>query len=524
MDDNRIRSVLIVGGGTAGWLTAAFLKRALADVRITVVESSAVPRIGVGEATIPSLRSTMEFIGVDEAEWMRACNATFKSGILFQGWRVGPSDPNDTFYHPFFPRPNPLLRPFGANHMQMPTEGISTVHCWMSRVAEGKKERYDYLASVIPRLCDEKRFGPALRAGEMDLRYGYHIDAARLAVFLRDLSKARGVAHVVDDVTDARLDAEGNIAGVQTKQHGELTADLFIDCTGFRSLLLGKAMGEPFLSDHGFLPCDSAVALQPPHDPERDEIRPYTIAEAMSAGWTWHIPLYHREGIGYVYSSRFQNADQAEHELRTSLGPRGRDVPANHIRMRVGRTRRLWVKNCIGIGLSAMFIEPLESTSIFMTEFQLSHLVSLFPDRTFPAAFQDRYNEMMTQVYEQIRDFIVMHYCTTQREDTAFWRAVKHELPIPESLRNKLESYKAGLSPTDYRGFHIFLDHNWAAVLSGMGIYPERGLPIVKHADAALVERHFADIDRLSRDLCARTPRHKEYIRSLHEAEASATA
>jgi tryptophan halogenase len=190
--------------------------------------------------------------------------------------------------------------------------------------------------------------------------------------------------------------------------------------------------------------------------------------------------------------------------------------------MRVGRTRRLWVQNCVAIGLSAMFIEPLESTSIFMSEFQLSHLVSLFPDRTFPAVYRDRYNQMMAHVYEQIRDFVVLHYCTTQREDLPFWRAVKYELTIPDSLRASLEAYKAGLSPTDYRNFHIFLDHNWASVLSGMGVYPERGLPILRHAQEEAANRRFAEIERLAAELCARTPKHKEYIRSLHEREERA--
>ncbi len=517
MDDNRIRSILVVGGGTAGWLSAAFLKRALPDVSITVIESSDVPRIGVGEATIPSLRSTLDFIGVDEAEWMRACNATFKSGILFKNWRNGPSDPDDSFYHPFFSRPNPPVRPFGKNHFQNPAEGLTTVHCWMDRVARGGRDRYDRLASVVPRLCDEKRFGPALRAGELDLRYAYHLDAGLLAGFLRDLCKTRGVEHIIDHVRGVECDAQGNIDSVHTEQGRKLSADFFIDCSGFRSLLLGKALEEPFLSSTGYLPCDSAVALQPPNDPNRDGIPPYTVSHANSSGWSWHIPLYHREGTGYVYASQFQSSEGAEQELRTLLGTRGESVTANHIKMRVGRSQRAWVKNCVGIGLSTMFIEPLESTSIFMTEYQLSNLITLFPDRTFNPAYQARYNEMIAQVYDQIRDFIVMHYCTTQREDTPFWRAVKNELPIPDTLRATLEAYRQGISPTDFRSFHVFLDHNWAAVLSGMGVYPEHAPPIMRQAGPTAADERFAEIARQAQALCERTPSHQAYIRSLHE-------
>jgi tryptophan halogenase len=327
------------------------------------------------------------------------------------------------------------------------------------------------------------------------------------------------VEHIVDDVTDVELDGAGSIAAVRTKQARRLAADMFIDCTGFRSLLLGRALKEPFLSSLGYLPCDSAVALQPPNQPDREDIPPYTVSRANSAGWSWHIPLYHREGTGYVYASQFLDKDAAERELRTLLGPRAKDVAANHIRMRVGRTQRVWVKNCVAIGLSAMFIEPLESTSIFMTEYQLSNLVTLFPDRTFPAAIRERYNEMMAQVYDQIRDFIVMHYCTTQREDTAFWRAVKNELPIPDSLRTILEGYRSGMSPTDFRKMNIFLDHNWASVFSGMGVYPERPPPIMRHAPSAAAEQRFLELERLSRALCERTPSHAAYIRSLHEGE-----
>jgi tryptophan halogenase len=256
------------------------------------------------------------------------------------------------------------------------------------------------------------------------------------------------------------------------------------------------------------------------NNPERDGIRPYTTAHALPSGWAWDVPLYHRNGTGYVYASAFCSEDEAERTLRTHLGESGEGMSASHLRMRVGRVRRLWAKNCVAIGLAAMFVEPLESTSIFFTEYQLSTLVSLFPDRSFPQALTDRYNETVIQMYEQIRDFIVMHYCTTQREDTPFWRTMRHDLTIPDTLKARLDAVRAGIAPTDYREFHVFRAQNWAAILSGMRFYPERSLPILEHAPSGAAEKRFRELAAHTEALSASTSKHYDYIRSLHEPDA----
>lgn len=511
-----IGSVLVVGGGSAGWLSAAYLQRAMPGARVTLIESSDVPRIGVGEATIPTLRSTMNFIGLPESEWMRACNATFKSAILFRDWRVGPSSgAADEFYHPFFPRPEPLIEPYGASHCLAPGDGFTSVQYWMRDAAEGRAARFDHCASTIPALCDQMRFAPSLKAGDTPLRYAYHMDAGMLAGFLREVCKQRGVHHVVDHVTHVNLSSDGAISSVETRAEGSFSADLYIDCSGFRSVLLGDALGETLLSDQQYLPCDSALAVQVPTSPEQG-VRPYTIAQALGAGWSWNIPLYHRLGAGYVYCSEFITADEAGDELRQLLGDTTGKLDLNQIRMRVGRRERPWVKNCVGIGLSTMFLEPLESTSIFFTEYQLSSLVSLLPDRSFPAALRDRYNEMVGEIYEQVRDFIVLHYCTTQRQDSAFWRTVRNELPIPSTLQATLEAYRAGIPPADYRRLNVFAAQNWASILSGMRVFPERALPILQHADSSAARKRFAQVRSQAAALCKSTPLHHEYLRKLH--------
>ncbi len=258
------------------------------------------------------------------------------------------------------------------------------------------------------------------------------------------------------------------------------------------------------------------MALSAKNHAEEKGIPPYTLAYAMSSGWSWHIPLFHRFGTGYVYSTQFISPDAAEKEMRELLGADcDESEAANHIQIRVGRTRRQWVKNCVGIGLAGMFIEPLESTGIFMSEFQISTLATFFPDRTFPAALTRRYNQLVDDVYEQIRDFVVMHYVTTQREDTPYWRFIRNELAIPETLKEALDAFKSGVPPTDYQHFAVFRANNWTALLSGMQYYPERGSPILMHASDAAAEARFAKVAQETRRLVETTPKHYDFLRSL---------
>jgi tryptophan halogenase len=291
---------------------------------------------------------------------------------------------------------------------------------------------------------------------------------------------------------------------------------MFIDCSGFRGLLINGALEEPFMSDAKYLACDAAVALPAANMPERDGILPYTTATALSAGWSWRVPLFHRFGCGYVYSSDHLDASAAEQELRDLLGPTAGET-ANHLRMRVGRCRRSWVNNCVAIGLSSCFLEPLESTAIFLVEYQLAQLVNLFPSRRFAPARIHRYNETLNDMYDHLRDFIVMHYCTTTRNDTPFWRRIRDDMPIPDSLATTLEEYRAGVMPQDRLRFRLFRSRSYAAILSGMGVYPEYGPPILDHAPVAAGDALLAEIAERTAALLARLPTHYDYVRGLHE-------
>jgi hypothetical protein len=513
---SRVESILIVGGGTAGWLSAAYLNRALGDsVAITLVESPLTPRIGVGEATVPTLRNTLRFLGIEERDWMSRCNATFKLAVRFDDW-TKPGSRDRHYYHPFFPRPEPIISPFAHPFFPAIGEGFLSAQYGMQRAVRDSNFRYAYAASCVPALCDARKFGTP-EANEDALSYAYHMDAALLAAFLCNLCMKRGVKHVSAHVEGAALDERGFIRHVITREGRRLAADMFIDCTGFKGLLINDTLAEPFVSHAQYLINDRAVAFQAPRDPEEEGIRPYTTATALTAGWMWNIPLYHRDGCGYVYSSEFASPEVAERELRQRLGPASKNLEANHIRIRVGACRNLWVRNCLAIGLSGAFIEPLESTSIFLTEYQLAKLVSLFPDRSFSERQIRRYNEAVIDVFHQVRDFVAAHFCTTRRDDTPYWKSIRNDVPIPDSLQALLDDFQQGVLPDEAERLHIFRGNSITSVLTGMGVFPERASPILDHVDEAAADRHFARIREQTSRLLATLPDHAAYIRSLHD-------
>jgi tryptophan halogenase len=513
MNDRRIRSILIVGGGTAGWLAAGYLRRALDPATtIALVESSDVPRIGVGEATVPTLKTTLGFIGIDERDWMARCNGTFKMAIKFVNWRTG----NDDFYHPFFARPGKTIRLHDRPYFPEIGAGLADSAFWAQSYLCAGRSDYARLASSTPALCDRNQCGDPTRHSDA-VTYAYHMDAGLLAAYLRDFCVERGVRHVIDHIQEVHLDDHGAIAGIDTVAGSRLEADLYIDCSGFKGLLINEALHEPFVDQKRYLINDSALAISVRNDPQRLGIRPYTTATAHSAGWSWDIPLYHRNGCGYVYSSDHISRDAAESEIRAHFGDAAEGVHVNAISMRVGYNRRVWVKNCLAMGLAGSFIEPLESTSIFMTEYQLANLVSCFPDRTFSDALMRRYNHLCEAMYLQIRDFIVLHYVTTKREDTTYWRHMKHELPIPDSLAALLDDYKNGLPLADSSTPVVFRNSNVVSVLSGMHVFPERSLPILEHVKAEGAEAHFAAVRSQTARLLDDTPDHYAYLTSIRD-------
>jgi hypothetical protein len=520
MSREPIRSILIAGGGTAGWLSAAYLQRALgSSVQIRLVESENIPRIGVGEATVSTLRFTMSFLGFSEEAWMPEVHATYKTAIRFEQWNRPAEAGEEHFYHPFFERNEPLV---SALPLYFPEigEGISLMHFWHRAQLAGDPTPYAEAVFPGPHICDARKAPRFVGSSKHEIPSAYHLDAHRFGQFLMKHAVARGVERVADDISEVLIDERGFVAGVRTAEHGVLKADLYLDCTGFHRVLLARALREPFVSAADYLWCDSAVAMRPQNAP--GELEPYTTARAAHAGWMWNIPLLDRSGTGYVYASAFQGSSEAEHELRSYLGARAaEDSEAMHIRFTPGRCERTWVNNCVAIGLSANFIEPLESTTIFLIEYALAHLVSLFPDREFAPARAARYNRQMRQMFDEVRDFIVLHYVGSRRNDTAFWRALSEQRRVPDSLAEQLAFYRESLPSGERFNNFVFRERSYACILAGLGMLPKEPCPLLAHVSDAEARLTFAAIRERSADLARRLPGQRELLEHMQRAAAT---
>jgi tryptophan halogenase len=524
-----LKKIVIVGGGTSGWMTASYLAKALSGVEsITVVESERIGTIGVGEATFSTIKLFFDFLGLSERDWMPHCSAAYKLAIRFVNWR----NQRGHFYHPF--------QRFET------ASGFSAGEWWLKTGRDA--EPFDYACFTTPPLCDAKRsprfldgtvfddkvrdfFDDSMRppntmmsGHKVQYPYGYHFNAAELAQFLMSYAVNTGVQRIVDDVVEVKQAEDGSIAGLLTKQHGLLEADLYVDCTGFRGLLINKTLGEPFISFNDTLLNDSAIAIQVPRNIERDGIRPYTTAHAHSAGWSWNIPLYGRDGTGYVYSSQFIDADEAEREFRDFLGPAADGCASNRIKMRIGRCRNSWVKNCVAIGLSSGFVEPLESTGIFFIQHGIEQLVEHFPRSSQPdPQLVASYNRAIAECIDGVREFLTIHYCASDRSDTPFWQATK-QVKVSDALAERLRLWKTRLPTqrTIYQPYHGFEAYSWAVMLMGVGYYPESSLPVLDHLDSREAQAMFRSIKERAQSLVEALPSQYEYLTQLRESGGSA--
>ncbi len=518
----KIERLVIVGGGSAGWMTAAYLHKALGEsVRVSLVESASISTIGVGEATFSTIRLFFDFLGLEEHEWMPRCDAAYKMAIKFVDW----NQERQHFYHPF-------------QRYEM-VEGFNIGEWWLK--LKDYLGRYDYSCFMIPALCDRKRSPRAMdgrvfdekvtefftpeRAFQknvlLDLKiqypYAYHFNAGLLANFLRDFAVANGVEHILDEVMDVKLAEDGSIAHIVTKEHGNIQGDLYIDCTGFRGLLINKALGEPFISFSDSLLCDRAVAMQVPRDISSDGMKPYTTATALSAGWVWNIPLYGRDGTGYVYSSAFISPDEAEAELRSHLGSAADGLSTNHIKMRIGRNRNSWVKNCVAIGLASGFVEPLESTGIFFIQHGIEALMADFPDKSFDEELIKSYNKAVADCIDGVRDFLVLHYHGSTRKDLPFWQATKHEIAIPDSLTDRLRLWRSRLpnNRNINQNYHGFESYSYSVMLLGLGYRPQQSLPALDHITDRKAMDTFRAIQERADYLCRTLPSQYEYLTAM---------
>ena len=509
---NVNKSILIVGGGAAGWLCAAYLAKALAlrdnpHLTITLLESPDIGIIGVGEGTFPTIRETLRFLEIDERKLVKQASATFKQGVLFNDWQYAPSaGRRHRFFHPF-------EAPFYS-------EETSLVPYWLLQ-DEGSRPSFADAVTIQNKVAGAKR-GPK-GPGEPDfdgpLNYAYHVDARSLAKLLAERAEELGVIHQLGEVEHAVVGDGGVIDRVVTKDGGELSADLYVDCTGFRAELIGKALGSPFKSVRDRLFTDRAVTCRVEYDNPDAAVESYTLATAHEAGWTWDIGLAGIRGIGCVYSSDHIDDDRAAAILRDYVGDQFDESSARTLSFEAGYREKQWVGNCVSIGLSAGFVEPLEATGLVLIEAAVGMLAELFPHHGPVSAPARRFNQLMSARFENIVKFLKLHYCLSQREER-FWRENADPATIPEELQELLEQWR-------YRPpgrFDFILDvesfafFNYQYILYGMEFRTDLSAGRSDFPKVAAAQRLFERIrvfgEKAARDL----PSHRELISELAAA------
>ena len=488
---DRIRSVCIVGGGTAGWMTAAACARKLNDTSITLIESPDIGTVGVGEATIPPIRLFNQALGIDENEFLRATQGTFKLGIEFHDWaRIG-----HRYMHPFG---IPGVRADAPVHQR-----------WLQLRGEPDAGNFeDYFLNFVIAHQDHVAHPSQQAGGLWNLyAYAYHFDAGLYAAFLRRYAEARQVSRVEGKVVDVELrGTDGFIDAVRLDDGRRIAADLFIDCSGFRGLLIEGALQSGYDDWTHWLPCDRAVAMP---CASAGALTPYTRSTARAAGWQWRIPLQHRIGNGYVYCSRFISDDEAAATLRSNLDGGALGEP-RVLRFTTGRRRQGWNRNVVAIGLSAGFLEPLESTSIHLIQKSITHLFNLFPDRRFSPVLREEFNRLALGEYDHIRDFVVLHYKANARGDAPLWRYCS-SMSIPESLAWRLEHFRRTGRVLRYAA-DLFAAPNWLAVLLGQEVWPTGSDPLVARHDPARLRRELAEIRATLQAHARQSSTHADFV------------
>lgn len=462
--NTRLRRITIVGGGTAGWMTALILDLVLARTsgqkdrpQICLIESPNIATVGVGEATVPRMPQMIREAGLSERSFFRETNASFKLGVKFCNWNKDPKGKRIDYVNPFA----------YAQKLQ----GLDAAEYFL-RFGNGD---LDYTQTITPhddlgRLCKGAR---PLGQPEFEQRFGYayHLDAVKFAGMLTRICKERGVDHIQDEVQSVELDEQGNVSHLMLERAGRHDIEMVIDCTGFRGLIINQALGEPFMDYSQYLPNDRAMALQIEH-PDPEKIETVTRSTALGAGWTWRVPLYNRVGTGYVFSSAHRTDDQAAAEYLEWLGDSGKGATPRVIPMRIGRVRNAWVKNCVAIGLSGGFIEPLESTAIHMIDQAVRWFAENLPTRDVAVSLRARYNRQMDKLYNEVLEFICLHYRLGNRTDDPYWIDARTQLKIPDRLAENLDLWQHRLPmPHDIEFSTLFDYRTYQTVLLGKQVY-----------------------------------------------------
>ena len=493
---DRIERIVILGGGTAGWMTATALAKTFENkVAIDLLESDAIGIVGVGEATIPTIHWFNQLIGLDEAEFVRATKASFKLGIEFVDW----ARPGHRYFHPF--------GRYGVDVGKVPFH-----HCWLRAQADGATTPLSAYSLATPLAAANGFAKPSNdpRSILSTLGYAYHFDAALYAQHLRGIAEATGVQRHEGKLANVEQDPQtGFVTAITTASGQRLSGDLFIDCSGFRALLIGEKMNAAFEDWSHWLPCDRAVAMP---CARVTETTPYTRSTAQAAGWQWRIPLQHRTGNGYVYSSSFLSDDEAAANLVANLDGEPLADP-RFLQFKAGFRREAWTKNVVAIGLSSGFLEPLESTSIHLIQSAIAKLITLFPERDCDPALARQFNTTFGRDMDGIKDFLILHYHATQGHNDPMWQHVRH-MELPDTLIEKEEQYRRSgrlMLASD----ELFREASWLAVLNGQGIVAEGYSPLADILDGDQNQRLLDQIARVITAAVPTLPKHDDAIAAL---------
>ncbi|WP_416308249.1 tryptophan halogenase family protein [Neptunicella sp. SCSIO 80796] len=500
---NALKSICIVGGGTAGWMAATLLSSALrgSKIQITLVESADIASIGVGESTVPSIMDFLQASQINLKEFIQATSASFKLGIRFDNWLT----PGQSYFHPF-------------GKVGKDINGFDFYQVWLKSLADGQAGRWlDYSPSAI--MAEKERFmlrPPAaqLQDGQAQnwvlssFAHALHLDAVQLARYLTGLCLKRGVSRIEATVNKVVVDDKAFIRRLELDNGSTIDSDFFIDCTGFKGLLIEEALKVGYQDWSHYLPCNRAVTLQ---TEAVDNLVPYTVATAQQAGWSWKIPLQHRIGNGYVFASQFCSDDQAVDTLLNSVSGKLLNEPGI-IPFVTGKRNKIWHNNCLALGLAAGFLEPLESTAIHLVYKTLVHFIKHFPDVDFDADNEQRFNQHIDADYQEIRDFIILHYCTSGRDDSDFWRWCQ-TMPVPDSLQEKIRLFRKR-GQLEHTAGQFFSSDSWCSILEGMNIRPQKYHPLLDAFDRQDLASTMSNNVQMLHDTVMKMPNHHEYIQA----------
>jgi tryptophan halogenase len=505
-----IKQIVIVGGGTAGWMAAAALSRLKTNnlVDITLIESEAIGTVGVGEATIPPFVNFNELLEVGESEMLSAVQGSFKLGIQFVNW----GEIGDSYIHPF-----------GAYGYTM--GGISFQHVWHRLRQQGDKRpiqvfNVETMAAYFGRFSRTQDYTKNFRREDLPpVNYAYHINATAYAAFLRKYAEKRGVFRQEGKIVDVKLDAEsGDVASVQLDSGKVIAGDLFVDCSGFRGLLIEQALKTGYTEWTHWLPCDRAVAL-PCNRDDGSPPPPFTRATAHSAGWQWQVPLQHRNGNGHVYCSSFMEADEAHDILVNNIAGKPTADP-NHLRFVTGHRNKFWNRNVVAVGLAAGFMEPLESTSIHLINTAVDKLISMLSLDGISDAQRDTFNRLTAREYARIRDFLILHYKATERTDSEFWNYCR-TMSVPDTLTQKIELFKA-TGQIFREEDELFTETSWAAVMMGQRIPMVGHNPVADTMDMAKTKQELDEMEQSIRYVVQNMPSHEQFLAQYCPAKEAA--